>query len=153
MTVAPTSFAAPLSVRGLTTGPFTGGTWEDNGYEVSPINGAPKIPSPWNKWFPHEPIPFSPKLGPYKVKVNAGETYMWCACGQSRTQPWCEGKCHKDDPFQPIPYEARYTGTVWLCGSKHSGSKPEFNGTCWLVWCDVNTAAAAAMGFGGSFVF
>jgi hypothetical protein len=142
-------FSVPAG-QGTAAGPVLGASWEGSGFEVSAINGAPKIPSPWNKWFPHEPIPFSPKLGPYAVKVTAGERYVWCSCGQCRTQPWSEGECQA--PFHGIPYEARHTGTVWLCGSKHSGSKPEFNGTCWLVWCDINPIPAAALGFMASFV-
>merc|ERR1719282_1112059 len=76
--------------QGTPQGPVMGGTWEENGYEVSSHNGAPKIHSPWNKWFPYEPVPFSPKLGPYKVWCEEGQLYKFCACGESRTQPWCE---------------------------------------------------------------
>ena len=28
---------------------------------------------------------------PMPVDVKAGKTYYWCACGQSKTQPWCDG--------------------------------------------------------------
>merc|ERR1719160_1531722 len=78
------------------TQPSTPQDWENAGYEVSQKNGAPKIPSLWNKWFPYEPVPFSPKLGPYKEQVVAGATYQWCACGESNTQPFCDEVGCKD---------------------------------------------------------
>ena len=31
---------------------------------------------------------------PYKVDVVAGKAYFWCACGQSKNQPFCDGS-HK----------------------------------------------------------
>merc|ERR1719240_1971963 len=42
----------------------------------------------WHKWFPYEPVPVSPQLGPYVVNVNGGhgEVYNFCACGESDTQ-------------------------------------------------------------------
>merc|ERR1719203_2230574 len=111
--------------------PSTPEEWEAAGYEVSQKNGAPKIHSPWNKWFPYEPVPFSPRLGPYKERVVAGQTYHWCSCGESISQPWCDEIGCKDTKFRAIPYTPRFTGPVWFCGSKHSPSRPVFNGTCW----------------------
>ena len=29
--------------------------------------------------------------GPFKVEVEAGKTYWWCACGRSAKQPFCVG--------------------------------------------------------------
>eukprot|EP00929_Paragymnodinium_shiwhaense_P098374 TRINITY_DN5985_c0_g1_i3.p2 TRINITY_DN5985_c0_g1~~TRINITY_DN5985_c0_g1_i3.p2 ORF type:complete len:173 (-),score=27.86 TRINITY_DN5985_c0_g1_i3:175-693(-) len=146
---------APMGVRSIAAnagGPmFGGGTWEDHGYEVSPINGAPKIPSPWNKWFPHEPVPFSPKQGPYKVHVERGEVYHWCACGQCVNQPWADaGGCQA--PFKAVPFIPEFTGTYHMCGSKHSPSRPLFNGTCWLQFCDIYPVTTAFAGFWACFV-
>merc|ERR1712151_181686 len=127
--------------------------WEAAGYEVSKKNGAPKIYSPWNKWFPYEPVPFSPQLGPYIVKVRKGEVYQWCSCGESVSQPFCDNVGCKDTKFEPHEYIPQYDESAWFCGSKHSPSRPLFNGTCWLVWCDVNTGAACAASFAGCFLF
>ncbi len=44
-----------------------------------------------------------PEIGgrkPIPVKVEAGKSYWWCACGRSKTQPFCDGS-HKGTPFQP----------------------------------------------------
>ena len=62
---------------------------------VSPHNGARRYPSLWNRWFPYEPVPFSPQLTPCKVTVTKDEVYNWCACGESTTQPWCD--CSADE--------------------------------------------------------
>lgn len=152
--VARRSFGILSDGQGTSKGPVLGGTWEESGYEVSEVNGAPKIPSTWNEWFPHEPIPFSPKLGPYVVWCEKGEEYFWCACGESRTQPWCEcgGQFNAERGFQALRYVPRFTGYKMMCGSKHSPSKPMFNGTCWLIWVHVNPLPACVLGFCGSFV-
>merc|ERR1719454_1166081 len=103
--------------RTIFSTPKTPYEWEAAGYEVSEKNGAPKIPSLWNKWFPYEPIPFSPQLGPMKEKVEAGVTYQWCSCGESlpRDSAWCDGVGCKDTKFVPMIYTARHTGPIWFC--------------------------------------
>merc|ERR1719198_161928 len=82
--------------------------------DVSSVNGAPRYPSPWNKWFPYEPIPCSPKLGPYKENCTGGQVYHFCTCGESRNQPWCEsdasGACAVNPKFTPIQ-DALHRGT------------------------------------------
>lgn len=42
--------------------------------------------------------PASPQNKPYAVEVEAGETYYWCACGQSKNQPYCDGS-HQGTEF------------------------------------------------------
>lgn len=57
--------------------------------------------------------------GPYPVNVEAGKTYYWCACGQSKNQPFCDGS-HKGSAFAPKRFTAEKDGTVYFCGCKHS---------------------------------
>lgn len=56
---------------------------------------------------------------PYPVTVEAGKTYFWCSCGNSKNQPFCDGS-HKGSDFAPIRYTAEKDGTVYFCGCKHS---------------------------------
>jgi CDGSH-type Zn-finger protein len=65
---------------------------------------------------------------PFAVDVTAGKTYFWCACGLSKSQPFCDGS-HKVTDLTPISYKATKDATVYFCGCKHSGTKPICDGT------------------------
>ena len=39
--------------------------------------------------------PKVPKKAPFKVDMKQGQTYYWCTCGASNSQPFCDGS-HKD---------------------------------------------------------
>jgi CDGSH iron-sulfur domain-containing protein 3 len=65
---------------------------------------------------------------PYPIDVQAGQSYWWCACGKSSSQPFCDGS-HKGSTFTPIEYKATESTQVWFCGCKHSGTKPLCDGT------------------------
>ena len=40
---------------------------------------------------------------PIAVPVKAGQSYWWCACGQSKNQPFCDGS-HKGSSFTPVEF-------------------------------------------------
>ncbi len=63
--------------------------------------------------------PVIAKKAPFAVDVVAGETYYWCACGRSATQPFCDG-AHKGSEFTPIAHVATATEKAFFCGCKHS---------------------------------
>jgi CDGSH-type Zn-finger protein len=65
---------------------------------------------------------------PYMTEVEAGKTYYWCACGQSKTQPLCDGS-HKGTAFTPLAYTPAVAGRVALCGCKHTKGQPLCDGS------------------------
>lgn len=72
--------------------------------------------------------PVMAQKSPYSTQVEAGKSYWWCACGQSKNQPFCDGS-HKGGPFVPREYKAEATRTVWFCGCKRSKTAPLCDGT------------------------
>ena len=72
--------------------------------------------------------PHIAQKAPYKVEVTEGKTYYWCACGQSKTQPLCDGS-HKGSTFTPVAYTADKTGDAYMCGCKHSKTAPLCDGS------------------------
>lgn len=72
--------------------------------------------------------PIIAQKSPYAVDVTAGETYYWCACGQSKGQPFCDGS-HKGTDLAPVAFTAKETGKAYFCGCKASGNGPLCDGT------------------------
>ncbi len=65
---------------------------------------------------------------PYRVQVEAGERYLWCSCGLSQSQPFCD-RSHEGTAFKPLAYQADTTKTVLFCGCKHSAGPPLCDGS------------------------
>ncbi len=65
--------------------------------------------------------------GPYVLEIDAGK-YAWCACGNSKKQPYCDGS-HKGTGFTPIVMEIKEKKKVAWCGCKHTHNKPFCDGT------------------------
>ena len=63
--------------------------------------------------------PIIVQKAPRPVNVEAGKTYYWCSCGQSKNQPFCDGS-HKGSDFTPVAYKAEKDGPVYFCACKHS---------------------------------
>lgn len=73
-------------------------------------------------------IPQIAQKAPFPVEVDAGRSYWWCACGLSKTQPFCDGS-HKGSTFTPREYKADASCLVYFCGCKHSANMPLCDGT------------------------
>lgn len=65
---------------------------------------------------------------PFKVEVEAGKTYHWCACGLSKNQPFCDGS-HKVTDIRPLAWTAEKSEAVYFCGCKHTHTRPLCDGT------------------------
>ena len=65
---------------------------------------------------------------PFAVNVDPGKDYFWCACGQSKNQPFCDGS-HKGSNFTPVKYTADISKTVYFCGCKATGTPPLCDGS------------------------
>ena len=73
----------------------------------------------------------TPKIAqttPYKVDLEEGKTYFWCACGQSAKQPFCDGS-HNGSTFTPLKFTAETSKTAFLCGCKQAAKAPFCDGT------------------------
>ena len=65
---------------------------------------------------------------PCPVEVEAGKSYWWCACGLSKSQPFCDGS-HKGTGFAPVEYRAERDKIVFFCACKQSPAAPVCDGT------------------------
>lgn len=70
--------------------------------------------------------PIIAQKSPYQVDLKEGETYYYCRCGRSQTQPFCDGS-HEGTGIEPLEFVAPSTGTFNLCGCKATDDEP---------WCD-----------------
>ena len=53
--------------------------------------------------------------GPIAVEVEKDKSYYWCACGQSKKQPFCDGS-HKGTEFNSSCIQGRRNKkNVFLC--------------------------------------
>ncbi|MBB4285428.1 CDGSH iron-sulfur domain-containing protein [Roseospira goensis] len=70
----------------------------------------------------------TPPRHPFEVTLKAGQRYLWCACGRSATQPFCDG-AHKGSGLAPRRFTAEADETVFLCGCKQTADPPFCDGT------------------------
>ena len=72
-----------------------------------------------------------PEIGgraPIPFEVEIGKSYWWCACGRSKTQPFCDGS-HKVTSFTPIEFKAEKSEKTFFCTCKRSAKKPLCDGS------------------------
>jgi len=72
-----------------------------------------------------------PEVGgrePIAVAVTKGAEYWWCACGRSKSQPFCDGS-HAGTGIAPLRYAAERDRTVYFCTCKATGRSPMCDGS------------------------
>lgn len=65
---------------------------------------------------------------PIKVDLKAGETYHWCRCGRSKSQPFCDGS-HRGTGMTPAAFTVDEDGERFLCMCKRTADVPFCDGT------------------------
>lgn len=63
----------------------------------------------------------------YYYEVKAGKRYLWCSCGRSKSQPFCDSS-HVGSDFLPIAFKAERDEDVIFCGCKQTGTGPFCDG-------------------------
>ena len=74
------------------------------------------------------PEPIMANNRPALVSLTAGDDYLWCACGRSQNQPFCDGS-HVGTEFTPVAFTADDDGEAHLCACKRTGNPPFCDGT------------------------
>ena len=59
-------------------------------------------------------IPIIANVKPIKVELEAGKNYLWCQCGLSQIQPFCDGS-HAGTDIKPLRFTVEKTGAAGLC--------------------------------------
>lgn len=71
-------------------------------------------------------LPVIAQKSSYKITVKKGQKYVWCSCGLSKKQPFCDGlhrqyKNSDGSPvMRPVIFEASKDEIISFCGCKKS---------------------------------
>jgi CDGSH-type Zn-finger protein len=76
--------------------------------------------------------PAMPRDNYYAVDLEPNKEYLWCACGYSKTQPFCDGS-HQGTEFAPKAITVGEAMTLYLCGCKRTQDPPYCDGMHALI--------------------
>ncbi|MCI4667700.1 MAG: sterol desaturase family protein [Bacteroidia bacterium] len=65
---------------------------------------------------------------PLEVELERGKIYLFCQCGFSKTQPFCDGS-HQGSKFKPMPFEVKKDAKARLCNCKLTKRGPFCDGS------------------------
>ncbi|OAN13110.1 glutamate synthase [Photobacterium jeanii] len=65
---------------------------------------------------------------PIKVELTKGQEYYFCACGRSKSQPFCDGS-HVGTSLTPKAFVAEESGDNYLCQCKQTANAPFCDGS------------------------
>jgi len=72
-----------------------------------------------------------PRIAAYKpqyMELEKDESYLWCSCGLSKNQPFCD-QSHRGTDYKPVRYIASEDGEeVLFCNCKHTADGPFCDG-------------------------
>lgn len=76
----------------------------------------------------NQKLPHVAAYKPQYMELEKGENYLWCSCGLSKSQPFCD-QSHKGTDFKPVRYVAKEDGEeVLFCNCKHTADGPFCDG-------------------------
>lgn len=125
----------PDEHTGEATATWIGGTYdarvrrEDGVWKFSKIELKLNMASPFSEGWVKKRWPDGTRKQPYFVDLEAGETYYWCKCGKSATQPFCDGSHQGAGNVEPVPFTVDRSGTHPVCGCRYSKTKPLCDGS------------------------
>ena len=73
-------------------------------------------------------IPKIADTKPIADDLKKGKENLWCACGESKNQPFCDFS-HVSTPFEPLSFKAEEDGEAYLCMCKQTKNPPYCDGT------------------------
>jgi CDGSH-type Zn-finger protein/quercetin dioxygenase-like cupin family protein len=88
-------------------------------------SGEARIDSPTDAPTMHAPA--LARTAPYYVELARDQVVLWCRCGRSRKQPYCDGS-HAGTGILPMRYMADHDEEVLFCGCKRTATPPFCDG-------------------------
>ncbi|MCA0402992.1 MAG: CDGSH iron-sulfur domain-containing protein [Proteobacteria bacterium] len=64
---------------------------------------------------------------PIALDVEEGNTYYWCSCGKTSTEPLCDNQALCVEKAQP--FKALLTETLYFCACKQTRDPPLCDGS------------------------